>query len=158
MLRIAAPDWLFAQSLEAGTRIRVTAPRLLPPNQVGRLVSLDADALVMQYAPRTRKSAGLGAAQWVIPRGAIQRLEASTGTRGHAALGFGIGVGIGLVSGLIAVKGDRACSGGSSDAFCGSAVAVFTVGGGLLGTLVGAIVHTDMWERIELSGLATPDL
>ena len=146
-LTLVAPSRLEAQALAPGTVVRVRAPQILPSQQVGRVVSWEPDTLVL--APILRPSPSTPAA-WVIPREAIEQLEASAGRRGHATAGFAVGAGVGLAVGFIVIKNDAACSGGSTDPLCGPVVAVFTGGGALLGTLFGAILRTDKWESVDV--------
>jgi hypothetical protein len=70
--------------LAPGTRIRVTAPSALTPEQqAGRLVALRADSLLLQPD---------GAAEVTIPRSAIGEIDTSLGR--HSATGRGIVVGL----------------------------------------------------------------
>lgn len=141
----AIPPPLLAQTPEAGQRIRVTAPEVLTERRVGQLLWLDSDSLVLTGADTAQ------AERCVVPPEAITRLEVFEGRRAHPGSGLLIGAGTGLASGLVGISGDGTCSGsGNYGELCAIFVTGTTLAGGLLGLLVGAMVHTDRWTSIPV--------
>ncbi|NNF28510.1 MAG: hypothetical protein HKN73_14895 [Gemmatimonadetes bacterium] len=142
-LIIPAPA--LAQTPEVGQRIRVTAPEVLTERRVGQLLWLDSDSLVLAGADTAPPE------RWVVPPEAITRLEVFEGRRGHAGRGLLIGAGTGLALGLIGISGDGTCSGsGNYGELCALVVTGTTLGGGVLGLLIGAVVRTDRWNSIPV--------
>jgi hypothetical protein len=89
-----------------------------------------------------------------IPLGLIARADRKIGVTRHTWTGTLIGAGVGLVLGLIAVIGPSYWETPNSDADTG-AVAALTVLGGLLGTAVGAMITTEVWQPIDPSAFQT---
>ena len=142
---LSFPVPLLAQGLEPGQRIRVTAPDVLAERQVGQLLWLDVDSLVLESASAAVPQ------RWVIPPESITQLEASQGRRGHAGKGFLIGAGVGLVGGLIGISGQGTCTGsGNYGEFCAIIVTGSTITGGLLGLLIGAATRSERWVSIPV--------
>jgi len=88
-----------AASPALGTRVRVTAPRVLGKRVVGTLVGLDAATLTLQPKGSTRTIE--------VPRAAITRLEASRrpSQRGKGA-GLGLLAGLGAAAVIGVMAGD----------------------------------------------------
>lgn len=142
---LSGPVPLLAQGLEPGHRIRVTAPSVLGERQVGQLVWVDVDSLVLA------SEAGTAPQRWVFPPESITRLEASQGRHGHPGRGFLIGAGVGLIGGLMGISGEGTCTGsGNYGELCAMLVVGSTLGGGLLGLLIGAAARTERWVSIPV--------
>jgi len=142
---LSFPVPLLSQALEPGQRIRVTAPDVLAERQVGQLLWLDVDSLVLGSvsAPITQR--------WVIPPESITQLEASEGRHGHAGRGFFLGAGVGLVGGLIGISGQGTCTGsGNYGEMCAMIVTGSAITGGLLGLLIGAATRSERWVSIPV--------
>jgi hypothetical protein len=145
-----------APPLAAGARVRVLAPKpdctypeVAPCYRkvVGSLESLDSTTIVVRRengetvnvsrAPGTRLDVSTGRGACSEHRGAC------------VGLGFFGGAALGVVVGFLSVQsqgGARTCG----DNLC-ELVYVFTVpGGAVLGTIVGAVVGGEDWERTDL--------
>jgi hypothetical protein len=146
----ANPEW----PVQAGSRVRILSPVLGDKRQTVTVVSSTSDALVF------RQNAGV--APQTLSSGAITRMEVSTGSRAHKAKGALIGLVAGATVGGIlgyATWQRPTCSdpqgfgcialdfGRSGDAaFAGAA-------GGILGTIVGALIgthQTDTWVPVTV--------
>ncbi len=140
-----------SQSLPPGTRVRVTAPEVELDLQPGQLLWLDPDSLVFEetradaYNRRTSQ-------RRVVPRDAITALERSLGRRGHTAKGLLIGTGLGLAIGLGVTDFGRSssiCRGsGDYSVPCALTIVAPTVGGAILGALLGRAMSTERWEAV----------
>ncbi len=141
---LICPVSLLAQELEPGQRIRVTAPEVLTEREVGQLLWLDADSLVLEDAgaPAPRR--------WVIPPEALARIEVSQGRRGNGRRGLMIGAGVGFFAGFLGL-GDRGACADDYSSFCAAIVTGSTLSGGLLGLVIGAALRTEHWAAIPLS-------
>lgn len=148
-----------APAIESGTRVRVTAPFVLPDRIEGSMESATDDTL------QVNTSAGLVK----VPVENLQKLEVSTGRRANVGRGAIYGTAIGGLTGLALglIDGGAECS--SSDAFClydysaGQMAAMGLLTGAALGAavgaIVGAIVKTEKWETVPVSALSLgPDL
>ena len=129
-----------AQDLQIGDRIRVTAPAYPLDREVGRLLSLGSDSLVFESAER----------RWIVRQDLLTRLEASEGYDRRTGRGVLIGAAVGLVVSLATVE-QLTCDHETAKA-CGLIIAGSTVGGGLLGGVVGSAVRTERWTSIPLGG------
>jgi hypothetical protein len=150
-LALLSPSELLGQALQPGDRIRVTAPLLLSRPQRGQLISFDRDTLVLEGTDLGQR--GAAPTRWIVPRDLLSQLEMSEGYRRYPARGFLIGAGVGLVGGLIAINSGNgsACRGsGDYGELCAYFVGASTVGGGLLGLLLGAAVRTERWTPVSL--------
>ena len=161
-IALAAPSLAAAQTssgpewpVQAGSRVRILSPVLGDERQTVTVVSSTSDALVYrqnsQAAPQTLSS------------GAIARMEISTGTRAHKAKGALIGLLAGAaVGGIIGyATWQRPTCKDPNNSFGCIAIdfgrggdAAFAGGfGGILGTIVGALVgihSTDIWVPVTV--------
>ena len=84
----------------------------------------------------------------------MARLQRSLGVRSHFIKGTAIGFGTGTVAGFFAASriecNNEACV-GAALAMIGSRL-LGTVGGTLVGALVGASIRTERWERVDIPG------
>jgi hypothetical protein len=146
----ANPDW----PVQAGSRVRILSPVFGDNRQTVTVVSSTGDALVFRLSGQ--------AASQTLSSGAISGMEISTGSRAHKAKGALIGLVAGAAIGgiigyatwqrptcrdpqgfgCIALDFGR----GGDAAFAGAA-------GGILGTIVGALVgthQTDTWVPVTV--------
>jgi hypothetical protein len=125
------------EPLTSGDRVRVTAS-VVPGEVKGQVRELTQDELLL--------SVGSGD-ELVIPVETLQSLAIQRGTRRRVKEGALIGLGTGGVAFLAILASEGGCSG---DSMCESAIGlvagVFVAGGALLGTLVGLLIETDVWE------------
>jgi hypothetical protein len=145
---MAVPDPVLA--VDAGSRVRIAAPVFGSKKQVGTVVSLTADTLVLRQGATTASRA--------IATSDITALEVSRGTHTRKAKGALWGTLIGAGSGAIlgyALYKEPKCNNQGGGCFIvigpdskGSNAAFSAVGGGLLGALIGTLVGaraTDSW-------------
>ena len=137
-----------------GSRVRISAPDLALNRVTGRVVSADADSLVLERGPEAERL--------VIPVGSLGRLEVSRG-RSHwegARTGWGLGsVAGGLIGGTWAVIDEVAYNRANEiDLNAGWTTLVFFGGflaGGLIGApvglLAGSIIGREQWDKYLLS-------
>lgn len=129
--------------LEAGHRVRVTAPQLgihrLPAlfqERRGDVVVLRMDSTVS------------------LPVMAVTQLEVHDGRHGHLWRGVGIGALAGAAAGVLAGPALSQCpsQGCDTSPVLQSAVGgvAFGLAGGLVGGLVGALAKTDRWVEVPL--------
>lgn len=145
---MAVPEPVLA--VDAGSRVRIAAPVFGSKKQVGTVVSLTADTLVLRQ--------GVTTASRAIATSDITALEVSRGTHTRKAKGalWGtlIGAGSGAVLGYVLYKEPK-CNNQGGGCFIiigpdskGSNAAFSAVGGGLLGALIGTLVGaraTEAW-------------
>ena len=152
ILSLVAPAHASSQDLQAGRRVRITAPTLMLDRQRGQLLSIDRDSLVLEGSGLDLGSSDAAPKVWIIPRDAVADLERSLGSRGNAGKGLLIGGGIGLLIGLVATDfGERTslCQGsGDYGTFCAMIIGASTGGGALLGALFGAAARSERWESV----------
>jgi hypothetical protein len=134
-----------AQELGAGQRIRVTAPDLHLDRQVGELLRLDRDSLVL----------GSNGQHWAVPPSLVSQVDVSGGQRGHEVTGLVIGAVAGLGMGFILFSpGSTGCTGsGDYGENCAYYRAASAVGGAGLGALIGALIHTERWVPFPLGSV-----
>jgi hypothetical protein len=130
--------------LTVGSRIRLLAPTVVTGRIEGMVIQLDGRSMLVGANGRTPVS---------VPHQAITRLEVSTGRRGHALLGLGIGAAVG--AGLGAALGSTGCvpAVGCGQSYSGGAAAVGAVGGAAWGAGIGALIRTDRWSAVPLERL-----
>jgi hypothetical protein len=146
-------DTAVAYAVDAGSRVRIAAPVFGPKKQVGTVVSLTRDTLVLrQGASLTTRS---------VATSDITALEVSKGTytrKGKGALwGLLIGASAGAAIGYLTYEEPK-CNDPQSFFGCGFDIlgpdskgsnAVFGgIAGGIVGTVIGTLVgmgRTDAW-------------
>lgn len=90
----------------------------------------------------------------------MARLQRSLGVRSYFIEGIVIGSAVGSLVGIVSVAGDKENTEEyhSWGAALGAALAdmyeigASTTAGGLLGLLVGAVIRTEKWERLDIPG------
>jgi hypothetical protein len=133
-------------SLHRGARIRVTASVREPGRFTGTLLRVDQDSLHLE----TRNGA------FVIPRSRITRIEVSRGQK--SALGKGLKWGFlgGALAG--AVVSTLVCTTNTCQFIEGPdapgvwiplGTAIGAAGGTIVGLVIGALSHTERWERLS---------
>jgi len=134
-------------ALEPGARVRMQAPQFGSHWQVGTIVTVGADTLVMVPGDR-RDQYG---ASVTVRRDAVTRFQISQGRIRRTARGAGIGLLVGAAVG--GALGTAASSGGGDNPCrdaalkCGAIGAgILGVGGLVVGTLVGTLVTGDTWS------------
>lgn len=156
ILAVVAPKTCLAQTVAPGSRVRVTAPEMALDRQHGRLLWLDADSLVLESAGADLGARDAAPVRWVVPRDLLAEVENSQGRRGHPWKGLLIGTAVGLTVGLIETdfgKSTVMCSGsGDYRTLCAAVIGGFTVGGSVLGLVVGSLVRTERWSPVPLPG------
>ena len=125
--------------LKPGDRVRLTAPPVVPREVKGEVRELSPEELLLSVRPSE---------DLVIPVDALGSLAIQRGTRRRVKEGALIGLGAGSVAFLAILAAEGGC--GSSDAMCqtgmGLAVGMLAGGGALVGTLVGLLIETEIWE------------
>lgn len=130
-------------SVTEGARVRVTAWSLKLHYASGVVNSLGRDTLTLL---RDR-----GSDLRLVPFSAISRLELSSGRRGHAWAGIGLGLLVGAVAG--GAIGAAASEGGEwGDLDVAVGVAGGAVGGMIVGGVVGALIKSERWVRVRRIG------
>lgn len=147
---LLAPAIGQGQALEAGARIRVTAPRDDLRKHVTTVLEVRDDTIVVASRAGSR----------TVAVDNITELDVSTGTRGHmlrdGAIGFGLGA---VIGGVLMKSASDDCPGGGEYGVCGVPVseseatalgaAVYGGLGLLAGVAVGAFLdRSDRWERM----------
>jgi hypothetical protein len=128
-----------AQSLSAGTLVRVTAPAVSRKSLTGSIVSATEQEIVLALPdsePRT------------IPRSAVTRLEWSRGYRRHPIPGAVVG---GLLGGAFFGAASMALCDAASCSVSMAAVGVGFALGALPGAGVGALIKTREWAEVKPS-------
>ena len=134
--------------VEAGSRIRVTAPTVGADKLVGMCVEVDATRLRVQAEEQ--------ASPLTISLTDVTRLEVSQGRKSHALAGLGIGFLGGVVIGAVfggAVASDIDVCDTNEENCKIIFAAVSGFGGGLVGLFVGAQFESDRWEEVPLDRL-----
>jgi hypothetical protein len=115
--------------------------------QVGELAWLDADSLVLE-ATRASRDAVAPAVRWVVPLDLVTELEVSQGLRPNPDRGFLVGAGIGLGLGTLLVGGT--CFDEYYGEICAVMLPLNTLGGGLLGFVLGGLSRTERWIPVTI--------
>jgi hypothetical protein len=136
--------------VDAGSRVRIAAPVFGPDKQVGTVVSLTRDTLVLRHGANT--------AFRPVATSEITALEVSSGTHTRQAKGalwgLVIGAGSGAILGYTLYKEPKCRDEGFGCIILigpdskGSNAAFSAVGGGLLGMLIGTLFGmqaTETW-------------
>lgn len=149
---VASASTAFAQtldSIEAGSRVRVTAPSLGLTEAVGTVQQSTTDAVQVQFEfPRRLVT---------VDRSDITAMDVSVGTRRSIGKGIGIGVLVGAGSGVLI----GLASGDDEEGFIRfsaeekSLVAGLGLGlvGGVVGLIAGAANRHDVWAPARVDGL-----
>jgi hypothetical protein len=146
--QLSGPDPVLA--VDAGSRVRIAAPVFGSKKQVGTVMSLTGDTLVLRQGATTPNRS--------VARSDITALEVSRGTHTRKAKGalWGtlIGAGSGAILGYALYKEPKCNNQGFGCGITfgpdsrGSNAAFSAVGGGIVGLLVGTLVGmraTDTW-------------
>ena len=144
------PCSLHAQAkwpLAAGARVRVThSDRCCRSPQVGELVSVSGDSVVL--------SAGSAGGRMALSRAAIWSIERGDGAGSHVVRGAVFGLLIGGGIGVALGHARRACEYSTDDCWAGLSTVLFGGGVALLGATTGAIVGAQMprerWRRMAI--------
>ena len=137
-----------APPIEAGARVRVTAPDLGLKKSVGTCLELSDGS--MRFAPPP------GVDPQTIPFASMTRLDVHRGRHGHPWLGAGIGFLAGAATGAVfgsALCKETDCTEEDKGDVVVASAAIFGAGGALLGALFGAAFQTDRWEEVPLDQL-----
>lgn len=147
MSQLPQPDVI---QVEPGSRVRIVAPVFGPGRQIGTVVSLTRDTLVLRQ--------GVNTAFRPVATSEITALEISSGTHTRKAkgalLGLLVGAGGGAVLGYTLYREPRcrkeafACVDIFGPGSKGANAALSAVGGGLLGALAGTLfglLPTETW-------------
>lgn len=130
-----------ASAVAVGARVRVTAPAALTPHrQVGSVLALRGDTLVLQLRP--------GGDSVALPMAQLSALELSRGRHSSTLKGFGYGMVIGTGTGILAgaAWGEK----GSKGEAMGMAGLFFGFTGLVAGGLWGTLYQSERWERTPL--------
>ena len=145
------PEW----PVQAGSRVRILSPVFGDTRQTVTVVSSTGDALVFRLSGQ--------AAPQTLSSGAISGMEISTGSRAHKAkgalIGFVAGAAVGGIIGY-ATWQRPTCKNPNNSFGClsidfgrGGDAALLGGFGGILGTIVGALIgthSTDTWVPVTL--------
>lgn len=128
--------------LTVGSKVRVRAAASAEP-VVGLVIAVDEHVLTL---------AGREGVPMKIPRGSISAAEMRVGRRGHTLLGLAIGAGAGLALGLAApVDPVRCHSDVNYSCSRGEAIGYTAVGGAGAGALIGYLIKSDRWARVDVA-------
>ena len=136
--------------VEAGSRIRVTAPTVGADKLAGECVEVDATRLRVQAEEQ--------ASPMTISLTDVTRLEVSQGRKSNALKGLLIGSIVGVPAGAVLVLlwttrgSDNPCSDYPAACAAGGA-AVVGVTGALVGLGIGALSKSERWEEVPLDRL-----
>jgi len=139
------------QPLQAGQRVRVTAPTLGIRKQAATFEALRGDTLIV-----------VADSIMDCPLASVTRLDVSRGRRSNALKGLGFGAAAGAVIGAaVGAWGAHRDTPTSEAVFCYEGTAACAAGGalavgafgGLVGLGVGALAKTDRWEELPLDRL-----
>ncbi|HYD52103.1 MAG TPA: hypothetical protein VEA99_05730 [Gemmatimonadaceae bacterium] len=153
LLLLAAIAGAQSTELLPGVRVRLSAPGHVAAGFVATVIASSSDTLLL---------ANRHGVQYRIPTRAVTRLEVSRGESralgaGRGALwGAGIGAGLGMVVALTAESStsmpDRPTTYEPLDGEERLAVVTVTaVSGAVWGTVIGAIVGSERWERFDVA-------
>jgi hypothetical protein len=140
--------------------VRITAPDLSAEPIIGTIVEKTAETWIVD-------SGISGVVPFEIPLASVTRVEVSRGLRTHTAKGFGTGAPAGSVAGALigyAVGGDDCSAERETGSFCleimsaGDKAAVFGLGLGVVGGVIGAALGHNPTEKWEEAALPRPIL
>lgn len=138
--------------LPPGARVRVTSSVLPGGSVEGRVASSTDDTLGLMVADN---DVPFGGGPLVVPRASVTSLQVSLGPRRYTLPGAVVGALLGAAGGAASEVDPRDC-GANSEAFCsqGEAIAISAVAGAALGALVGHVVKTERWQKVDVEVLA----
>lgn len=159
---------LLAQQKEAvvdpGDRVRVAAPELFRGREVGSVVNLTLDTLIINFksllivSPFTEVPDAKAGSLLSLPIGSVTSLEVSRGQKSNFGrgllLGFAIPAGLGAILG--AVEGSDSCLFDPDPcpvSLAAAGAVILKVPGALVGGVIGALSTTDRWETVQLDRL-----
>ncbi|MEW6051277.1 MAG: hypothetical protein AB1644_09500 [Candidatus Zixiibacteriota bacterium] len=126
--------------IQAGQRVRLTAPAYGPARITGEIAGLGVKGMVVKVL--TNSDTLLS-----VPYSSIEKMEVSLGRRGHAAAGAALGFGATLFAEFLIGKAssDKAGLGTLSK---GNGMIVL---GGVtaVGGLIGSFIKTDEWRQVS---------
>jgi hypothetical protein len=134
-----------AESLAIPARVRVVAPPFLSTPTIATATVRRADSLVLQVPAR---------GTMVVPIAAIQALEISHGRHRKTSTGALVGAVVGSVAATLFLVGfcrdpDTACQADE----VARAVVIIAVPPTVVGTLIGAAIWTERWDRLPIERL-----
>ena len=133
----AAPAAASAQDLVSGERVRLS---LTSDQRVtGTIVSSDATSIVVRSED--------GGASTTVQRAAIVRADRHAGTRRNWGYGLLVGAASGLTTAAILEATNEPDE--NEWEMPGLVYTGYTLLGALTGTVVGALIETDRWERVS---------
>jgi hypothetical protein len=121
----------------------VTASQVSLEKQVGELLWLDADSLVLEGQRLGNDATGPSPVRWVVPIGLLSELEVSQGVHANPDGGFLLGSAIGF--GLGALLFGPACFDKYYRDICFIGLTTTTAGFSLLGFVFGGLSRTERW-------------
>ena len=148
---LSMPGGLTAQTvppLEPGSRVRVSVRRIgsdLLVRKVGSLLAVRRDSLFLKEAGTNDST--------VVALTQVSRIEVSRGRRGHTLQGMGIGLLAGAGFGALIGYASGDDEAGFLSFSAGDKAVLGGMGGGILGTLIGAIggsARTDSWVDVPV--------
>ena len=126
--------------------LKLSAPTLFTGEIKGRVSAVAGDTLVIEQF-RNRESNYIR-----VPVSAITRCLVHDGTSGHFGTGVLVGAAVGCGTSLLVVAVDD-----DSDDFIdlsGFVIGAGTVGGAVIGGLIGAFARTDKWKSVPIGSLS----
>lgn len=135
-IRLAAQDAVVAP----GEKVRLAISGVDGPRVTGIVSRFGPDSIVLRVSEES--------APRVIPRSAVQRLEVSTGRRGHARTGALVGLALGAATLALCDDSDsfyQYCPQGAGE------VALWVGASAGWGALIGLLVRSDRWQEIAIA-------
>ncbi len=146
--------------LKPGQRVRVTTTAAGATSEVGTLVSVSRDTIVLAGLRHTKRLGldwAVDTVRTAVPVAAVTGLEVSVGRGNRAGTGFLIGAVAGALIGGAALPAAASAIGGGTTATGLGEVAGGILLGGLVGGGVGALVgltsERERWEPVPLEQL-----
>ncbi len=146
--------------LTLGQRVRVTTAPAGATSEVGTLVSLSRDTIVLEVLSRTKRLGfdwAVDTGRTAVPVAVVTSLEVSVGRENRAGTGFLIGAVAGaLIGGAALPAAASAIGGGTTSTGLGEVAGGIALGalvGGGVGALVGLTSERERWEPVPLEQL-----